>query len=142
MDTSLVKSVVTVAVGSLAYYVLTAAALPWAPLLAPERSGYLAIQLANTAGLLLVSAPFAAVLTWPRMSLRFPALLALCVSLFGLVLPLLPSVELVLRPGAPGISAAVDLLKFMLVLPALTWLLARRLPSNNSSKPTPLRGAA
>jgi hypothetical protein len=104
--------------------------------------GYVALQLANTAALVVLSAPFAALLASGMLGLRAPVVVALVISLLGLVLPSLPGAALALRPGPAGGSAAIDFIKFAAVLPLITLVAARWLPSNNSSKPTPLRGAA
>jgi len=142
MQTSLVKSSIVVVLGAIAYYVLASMLLPWAPMLAPAAGGYVALQLANTLVLVALSIPFALVLMSPRLSLKAPVVAALGIALLGLVAPSLPSAPLVLRPDITGVSAAIDLVKFVLVLPLLTWLAVRWLPSNNSFKPKPLRGSA
>ena len=100
------------------------------------------MQLAHTAVVVAISLPIAIVLASRRLALRTPVLVALCISLLGLVLPVLPSIQLVFRPGWSGASAVLDYLKFTGTLPLLTWLALRWLPSNNSFKTKPLRGSA
>lgn len=137
MQTALGKSAIVVALGAVAYYALASTVLPWAPRLAPVASGYAALQLANTLVLFALSVPFALLLASPRLSLKAPVRLALCVALLGLVAPSLSSASLVLQPGIAGVSAAIDLVKFALVLPLATWLVVRWLPSRISTAPKP-----
>lgn len=141
MDKSIVRSLVTLALGSAAYYGATAAALPWAPLLAVGMPSYLILQLANAVVLVGVSTPFALLLGSGLVKVRFPVLLAAAVALLGLVAPLLSELPLPLRPGVAGASAAIDLVKFATVLPFLTWVAARRLASSSSSRPKSLHGS-
>lgn len=142
MDKSLMKSAVAVVVGAIVLYAAASLALPWAPVLFPSAGGYPAMQLAHTAVVVAISLPVALVLASRRLSLQAPVPVALCIAVLGLVLPVLPSVDLMFRPGWPGASAALDYLKFAGTLPLLTWLARRWLPSKNSPTPTPLRGAA
>jgi len=142
METSFVKSAVAVALGAAVLYAVASLALPWTPLLFPSAPTYPTMQLAHTIVVVAMCLPFALVVASRRLSLRAPVVVALFIALFGLVLPVLPSLHLVSSPGWPGVSAALDLLKFTGILPLLTWLALRWLPSNNSFKPKPLRGSA
>jgi hypothetical protein len=142
MDKSLVKSLVVTALGSAAYYGAASAALPWAPALTGSTINYLTLQLANSTVLVALSLPFAALFGSRFLKLRSPIVVAVAVALLGLLAPSVSSLPLVLRPWPAGASAALDLVKFAAVLPVLTWAAIRWLPSNNSFKPTPLRGAA
>ena len=142
MDESLVKSLVVALGGGVAYCGAASATLPWAPVLTGSTASYLSLQLANTAVLGAVSLPFAVLLASPLLRLRSPVVAALAVALLGLLAPSASSLPYVFRPWPAGASAALDLVKFATVLPVLTWVAVRWLPSNNSSKPTPLRGSA
>jgi len=137
MDRSITRSLVTLALGSAAYYGATAVALPWAPLLAGGTPSYLSLQLVNTAVLVGVSTPFALLLGSGWLKVRFPVLLAAAVALLGLVAPLLSELASLLRA-----SPAIDVIKFAAVLPFLTWVATRWLPTNASSKSMKLRGTA
>ncbi len=142
MRNSLLKFMIVVVLGAAAYYALASTLLPWAPVLVRYSSGYAALQLANTVVLVALSIPFARMLASRKLSLKAPLVAAVCIALLGLVAPALPSFSLTFRPGFPGGSAALDFAKFALILPLLTWLIVRWLPSNNSFKPKPLRGSA
>ena len=141
MDKSLVKSAIAVVLGAIALYAAASLTLPWAPALFPPEGGYPTMQLAHSALVVAISLPLALVLASRRLSLRAPVPVALCISLLGLVVPVLPSIHLVFRPGWPGASAAIDYLKFAGTLPMLTWLALRWLPSNYTFKRKPLRGS-
>ena len=142
METSLVKSAIAVGLGAAVLYAAASFVLPWAPLLWPSAPTYPTMQLAHTIVVVAMCLPIALVVASRRLSLRAPVLVALFIALLGLVLPVLPSIHLVSSPGWQGVSAALDLLKFSVILPLLTWLALRWLPSNNSFKPKPLRGSA
>lgn len=142
MRKSLWWSLAAIAVGSCLYYLAASFLLPWAPALAPRGGGYVALQLANAAVLVAFSLPVAIALAWPTAPWRSPTLVALAIALLGLVAPVLPNATLVFQPGSAGLSAAADLIKFTLLLPLLTWLAGRWLPSNISFKPKPIRGSA
>ena len=140
MQKSFLWTLVAIAVGGCLYYLLASLLLPWAPALAPQGGGHLALQLSNTAVLIAISLPFAIALAWATAPWRGPTLVALAIALLGLVAPVLPNATLVFQPGSTGLSAAADLIKFTLLLPLLTWLAVRWLPSNKSFNPMPLRG--
>ncbi len=142
MQKSFVWTLVAIAAGGFLYYLLASLLLPWAPALAPRGGGYLPLQLSNTAVLIAISLPVAIALAWPTAPWRAPTLVALAIALLGLVVPVLPNATSLLQGGSAGLSAATDLVKFALLLPLLTWLAVRWLPSNNSFKPKPLRGSA
>ena len=125
-----VKFMIVIVLGAAAYYALSSALLPWAPVLAPRAGGLAARQLANTVVLLALSIPFALILASRRLSLKAPIFAAICIALLGLVAPALPSFFLIFKTGFWVGSAALDLAKFAVALPLLTWLAVRWLPSN------------
>jgi hypothetical protein len=116
----------------------------WLPSYAGAWTTYSWLQLAHTGGLLLASLPFAVAIALLRPV--HPVRIALAIAVIGLLAPALYWHAITpdwLRPTGIGLaSAIVDYAKFVAALPLLTWLASRALPSNNSSKPTPLRGAA
>jgi len=83
------------------------------------------LHLNTWAGLAIASAPLAAVIAWffPRRHLAFAAGVVLLGAIGPLLLQSLPSLALELRPGT--VSLAADLLKFLVTLPALTFLFAQ-----------------
>ncbi len=116
----------------------------WFPSRGDVWSAYSWLHLTHAGGLLLVSAPFAVAIALVRPA--HPVRVALAVAVLGIVGPSLYLQAITpdwLRPSGIGLtSAAVDYIKFVSALPLVTWLASRRLPSNNSFKPNPLRGSA
>jgi hypothetical protein len=149
MDRETLKTTAAVALGAGLYWLSASFSLPYAGIFLPNVSGlapagvYLVMHLTNAAVLIAFSVPFALVLASNRLSLHRPVLAGLAIASLGLVAPVALQTSIPHWAGA-GVrwSHAVDLAKFALMLPALTWLAITWLPSNNSSKPTPLRGAA
>ena len=142
MYRSLLKSLLVGTFAAAAYHVAADLALPWGPVFAPAAGGFVSLQIGNTAVLIALSIPFALALAWPGLALASPVAVAMLVTTVGLLMPSLPHASQALVPGAPGASVAIDLAKFVLVLPLLTWMAGRWLTSDNPSRRTPLRGAA
>jgi hypothetical protein len=145
----LVRFLIVIAFGSFGYYLLGEVALPWSAWLMPATRPshllalFVLLHLANTVVLVAISLPVAVALRSRVVRLGQPVLAALLIALCGLVVPTLPAVLFPRYMGSPvALSGAVDLIRFAVVLPVLTWLLSSRLPSNNSFKPNPLRGSA
>ncbi|EGD06998.1 hypothetical protein XVE_4810 [Xanthomonas vesicatoria ATCC 35937] len=149
MHQRFVRFLSVIALGSFGYYVKGKVALPWSAWLLPATRPsslltlFVVLHLANTVILVAISLPIAMLLRSRLVRLRQPMLAALLIALCGLVAPTLQAVIFPRYVGTTvAISGAVDLIRFALVLPVLTWLLSSRLPSNNSFKPKPLRGSA
>lgn len=101
------------------------------------------LQLTHGLGLFLVSAPFALGIGASR--LQRPVFIAFAAAALGLVAPVAFRQDvagLVDSPLHGQVLAALDFFKFIVTLPLITWLLARKAPSNNAFKPTPLGGPA
>lgn len=149
MDRQSLKLLLTVTMGAALYWLLASVTLPYAGVLLPRVAGlspftvYAAMHLTNWVVLLAISLPVALVLANGRLALSAPVLAASLIAMVGLAGPEAVQASLPAWVGAEvRWSYALDLVKFALTLPVLTWLAKTRLPSNNSSKPKPPRGAA
>ena len=94
---------------------------------------------AHGGAVIAASIPF--VIAIRALRLERPFVAAISIALLGGALPFIASVLLSPSPYAWWVDLA-DTIKLGLALPLLTWLAYRLVPSNNSFKPTPLRGAA
>jgi hypothetical protein len=104
---------------------------------------YSLLHLASMVVLVAISLPVAALLCSRAVGVRWPVRAALLIAICGLAAPAVPDILFPRYVGPPvALSGAVDLIKFVCVLPALTWLIGSRLPSNNSFKPNLLRKSA
>jgi hypothetical protein len=103
-------------------------------------SRLLLMSLKHGGAVAAASVPF--VLSIRALRLERPVVVALSIALLGGVLPVLTNVLLYQSSFVGSWMNAADIFKLAATLPLLTWLSYRLVPSNNSFKPTPLRGAA
>ena len=134
-----------IAFASVVYYLtlvwaVTLLAMPPVTNQAPESaSRLLLMSLKHGGAVIAASIPF--VIAIRALRLERPFVAAISIALLGGALPFIASVLLSPSPYAWWVDLA-DTIKLGLALPLLTWLAYRLVPSNNSFKPTPLRGAA